>query len=378
MSNSSSMGNDKKNNNPKIILTGDRPTGRLHLGHYVGSLKRRVELQNSGEFDKIFIMIADAQALTDNADNPEKVRQNIIEVALDYLSCGLDPSKTNIFIQSQIPQLTELTFYYMNLVTVSRLQRNPTVKSEIQLRNFEASIPVGFFTYPISQTADITAFKATTVPVGEDQEPMLEQAREIVRKFNSVYGETLVEPDILLPDNKACLRLPGTDGKAKMSKSLGNCIYLSDTPEEVKRKVMSMYTDPDHIRVEDPGKIEGNCVFTYLDAFSSEEDFKEFLPDYNNLDELKDHYRRGGLGDVKVKKFLNNVLQKQLEPIRNKRHEYEKDIPGVYEILRKGTEAAYEVAQQTLNEVKASMKINYFDDAQLIKVQSEKHSGIED
>ncbi len=378
MSNSSSMGNDKKNNNPKIILTGDRPTGRLHLGHYVGSLKRRVELQNSGEFDKIFIMIADAQALTDNADNPEKVRQNIIEVALDYLSCGLDPSKTNIFIQSQIPQLTELTFYYMNLVTVSRLQRNPTVKSEIQLRNFEASIPVGFFTYPISQTADITAFKATTVPVGEDQEPMLEQAREIVRKFNSVYGETLVEPDILLPDNKACLRLPGIDGKAKMSKSLGNCIYLSDTPEEVKRKVMSMYTDPDHIRVEDPGKIEGNCVFTYLDAFSSEEDFKEFLPDYNNLDELKDHYRRGGLGDVKVKKFLNNVLQKQLEPIRNKRHEYEKDIPGVYEILRKGTEAAYEVAQQTLNEVKASMKINYFDDAQLIKVQSEKYSGIED
>jgi tryptophanyl-tRNA synthetase len=378
MSNSSSKGNDKKNNNPKIILTGDRPTGRLHLGHYVGSLKRRVELQNSGEFDKIFIMIADAQALTDNADNPEKVRQNIIEVALDYLSCGLDPSKTNIFIQSQIPQLTELTFYYMNLVTVSRLQRNPTVKSEIQLRNFEASIPVGFFTYPISQTADITAFKATTVPVGEDQEPMLEQAREIVRKFNSVYGETLVEPDILLPDNKACLRLPGTDGKAKMSKSLGNCIYLSDTPEEVKRKVMSMYTDPDHIRVEDPGKIEGNCVFTYLDAFSSEEDFKEFLPDYNNLDELKDHYRRGGLGDVKVKKFLNNVLQKQLEPIRNKRHEYEKDIPGVYEILRKGTEAAYEAAQQTLNEVKASMKINYFDDAQLIKVQSEKYSGIED
>ena len=378
MSNSSSMGNDKKNNNPKIILTGDRPTGRLHLGHYVGSLKRRVELQNSGEFDKIFIMIADAQALTDNADNPEKVRQNIIEVALDYLSCGLDPSKTNIFIQSQIPQLTELTFYYMNLVTVSRLQRNPTVKSEIQLRNFEASIPVGFFTYPISQTADITAFKATTVPVGEDQEPMLEQAREIVRKFNSIYGETLVEPDILLPDNKACLRLPGIDGKAKMSKSLGNCIYLSDTPEEVKRKVMSMYTDPDNIRVEDPGKIEGNCVFTYLDAFSSEEDFKEFLPDYNNLDELKDHYRRGGLGDVKVKKFLNNVLQKQLEPIRNKRHEYEKDIPGVYEILRKGTEAAYEVAQQTLDEVKASMKINYFDDAQLIKVQSEKYSGIED
>lgn len=362
----------------KIILTGDRPTGRLHLGHYVGSLKRRVELQNSGEFDKIFIMIADAQALTDNADNPEKVRQNIIEVALDYLSCGLNPEKSNIFIQSQIPQLTELTFYYMNLVTVSRLQRNPTVKNEIIMRNFEASIPVGFFTYPISQTADITAFKATTVPVGEDQEPMLEQAREIVRKFNSVYGDTLVEPDILLPDNKACLRLPGTDGKAKMSKSLGNCIYLSDTPEEVKRKVMSMYTDPDHIRIEDPGKIEGNCVFTYLDAFSTPEDFVEFLPDYNNLDELKEHYRRGGLGDVKVKKFLNNVLQKQLEPIRKRRHEYEKDIPGVYEILRKGTAAAYEVAEQTLKEVKAAMKINYFDDAELIKVQSEKYSGISD
>lgn len=362
----------------KIILTGDRPTGRLHLGHYVGSLKRRVELQNSGGFDKIFIMIADAQALTDNADNPEKVRQNIIEVALDYLSCGLDPEKSNIFIQSQIPQLTELTFYYMNLVTVSRLQRNPTVKNEIIMRNFEASIPVGFFTYPISQTADITAFKATTVPVGEDQEPMLEQAREIVRKFNSVYGDTLVEPDILLPDNKACLRLPGTDGKAKMSKSLGNCIYLSDTPEEVKRKVMSMYTDPDHIRIEDPGKIEGNCVFTYLDAFSTPEDFAEFLPDYNNLDELKEHYRHGGLGDVKVKKFLNNVLQKQLEPIRKRRHEYEKDIPGVYEILRKGTAAAYEVAEQTLKEVKAAMKINYFDDAELIKVQSEKYSGISD
>ena len=305
----------------KIILTGDRPTGRLHLGHYVGSLKRRVELQNSGEFDKIFIMIADAQALTDNADNPEKVRQNIIEVALDYLSVGIDPAKTNIFIQSQISQLTELTFYYMNLVTVSRLQRNPTVKSEIQMRNFEASIPVGFFTYPISQAADITAFKATTVPVGEDQEPMLEQAREIVRKFNAVYGETLIEPQILLPDNKACFRLPGTDGKAKMSKSLDNCIYLSDTPEDVKKKVMSMYTDPDHIRVEDPGKIEGNCVFTYLDAFSTEEDFKEFLPDYKNLDELKEHYQRGGLGDVKVKKFLNNVLQKQLEPIRQRRHE---------------------------------------------------------
>ena len=359
----------------KIILTGDRPTGKLHLGHYVGSLKRRVELQNSGEFEKIFIMIADAQALTDNADNPEKVRQNIIEVALDYLSCGIDPTKSNIFIQSQIPQLTELSFYYMNLVTVSRLQRNPTVKSEIQMRNFETSIPVGFFTYPISQAADITAFKATTVPVGEDQEPMIEQAREIVRKFNSIYGETLIEPNILLPDNKACLRLPGTDGKAKMSKSLGNCIYLSDSPEEVKKKVMSMYTDPDHIRVEDPGKIEGNTVFTYLDAFSTQEDFAEFLPDYANLDELKDHYKRGGLGDVKVKKFLNNVLQKQLEPIRTKRHEYEKDIPEVYNILKKGTEAAYEVAQATLDEVKTSMKINYFDDAELIKVQSEKYSG---
>ncbi len=361
----------------KIILTGDRPTGKLHLGHYVGSLKERVRLQNSGNFEKIFIMIADAQALTDNADNPEKVRQNIIEVALDYLSVGIDPAKSNIFIQSQIPQLTELTFYYMNLVTVSRLQRNPTVKSEIQMRNFEASIPVGFFCYPISQASDITAFKATTVPAGEDQEPMIEQAREIVRKFNSVYGETLVEPEILLPSNEACLRLPGTDGKAKMSKSLGNCIYLSDTPEDVKKKVMSMYTDPEHIRVEDPGKLEGNCVFTYLDAFSSEEDFKEFLPDYKNLDELKEHYTRGGLGDVKVKKFLNNVLQKQLEPIRARRHEYEKDIPGVYDILRQGTKAAYEVAEQTLNEVKASMKINYFDDEELIKVQSEKYNPVQ-
>ncbi len=358
----------------KIILTGDRPTGRLHLGHYVGSLKRRVELQNSGAFDKIFIMIADAQALTDNADNPEKIRQNIIEVALDYLSVGIEPEKSDIFIQSQIPQLTELTFYYMNLVTVSRLQRNPTVKNEILMRNFEASIPVGFFTYPISQASDITAFKATTVPVGEDQEPMIEQAREIVRKFNSIYGDTLIEPNILLPDNKACLRLPGTDGKAKMSKSLGNCIYLSDTEAEVKKKVMSMYTDPEHIRVEDPGKIEGNCVFIYLDAFSTKEDFEEFLPDYANLDELKEHYKRGGLGDVKVKKFLIRVLNKQLEPIRQKRHMYEKDIPGVYDILQKGTKAAYEVAQQTLEEVKAAMKINYFDDKELIKIQSEKYS----
>ncbi len=358
----------------KIILTGDRPTGRLHLGHYVGSLKRRVELQNSGAFDKIFIMIADAQALTDNADNPEKIRQNIIEVALDYLSVGIEPEKSDIFIQSQIPQLTELTFYYMNLVTVSRLQRNPTVKNEILMRNFEASIPVGFFTYPISQASDITAFKATTVPVGEDQEPMIEQAREIVRKFNSIYGDTLIEPNILLPDNKACLRLPGTDGKAKMSKSLGNCIYLSDTETEVKKKVMSMYTDPEHIKVEDPGKIEGNCVFIYLDAFSTKEDFEEFLPDYANLDELKEHYKRGGLGDVKVKKFLIRVLNRQLEPIRQKRHMYEKDIPGVYDILQKGTKAAYEVAQQTLEEVKAAMKINYFDDKELIKIQSEKYS----
>ena len=358
----------------KIILTGDRPTGRLHLGHYVGSLKRRVELQNSGEYEKIFIMIADAQALTDNADNPEKVRQNIIEVALDYLSVGIDPAKSNIFIQSQISQLTELTFYYMNLVTVSRLQRNPTVKSEIQMRNFEASIPVGFFCYPISQAADITAFKATTVPVGEDQEPMIEQCREIVRKFNSVYGEVLVEPEILLPDNKACLRLPGTDGKAKMSKSLGNCIYLSDTPEEVKKKVMSMYTDPDHIKVSDPGKIEGNTVFTYLDAFSKEEDFGLFLPEYNNLDELKDHYKRGGLGDVKVKKFLNNVLQEELEPIRNRRAEFAKDIPEIYNILKKGSDAAREVAAQTLSEVKSAMKINYFEDMDLIKAQSEKYA----
>ena len=311
----------------KIILTGDRPTGKLHLGHYVGSLKRRVELQNSGEFEKIFIMIADAQALTDNADNPEKVRQNIIEVALDYLSVGIDPAKSNIFIQSQISQLTELTFYYMNLVTVSRLQRNPTVKSENQMRNFEASIPVGFFCYPISQAADITAFKATTVPVGEDQEPMIEQTREIVRKFNSVYGETLVEPEILLPQNQACLRLPGTDGKAKMSKSLGNCIYLSDSADDVKNKVRGMYTDPNHIKVSDPGKIEGNTVFTYLDAFCTDEDFALFLPEYNNLDELKEHYKRGGLGDVKVKKLLTEVLNKELEPIRNRRHEYEKDIP---------------------------------------------------
>ncbi len=356
----------------KIILTGDRPTGRLHVGHYVGSLKRRVELQNSGEFDKIFIMIADAQALTDNADNPEKVRQNIIEVALDYLACGIDPAKSHILIQSQIAELTELSFYFMNLVTVSRLQRNPTVKSEIQMRNFEASIPVGFFCYPISQAADITAFKATTVPVGEDQLPMLEQTKEIVHKFNSVYGDTLVEPGILLPDNKACLRLPGIDGKAKMSKSLGNCIYLSDTEEDVRKKVMSMFTDPNHLRVEDPGKVDGNPVFIYLDAFCKDEQFERYLPEYQNLDELKAHYMRGGLGDVKVKKFLNNVLQEELEPIRNRRKELEKDIPAIYDILKAGTEAAREVAAKTMAEVKAAMKINYFDDVELIKAQAEK------
>ncbi len=359
----------------KIILTGDRPTGRLHVGHYVGSLRRRVELQNSGEFDKIFIMIADAQALTDNFDNPEKVRQNIIEVALDYLSAGLDPAKSNLFIQSQISELTELTFFYSNLVTVSRLQRNPTVKSEIQLRNFETSIPVGFFTYPISQAADITAFKATTVPVGEDQLPMIEQTREIVRKFNSIYDDVLVEPEVLLPENEACCRLPGTDGKQKMSKSLGNCIYLADTEEDVKKKVMSMYTDPTHIRREDPGHLEGNCVFTYLDAFSKPEHFAEYLPDYANLQELKDHYTRGGLGDVVVKKFLNNVLQEELAPIRARRAQYEKDIPAVYEILRKGTEVARETAAQTLSEVKRAMRINYFDDSELIKAQSEKYKG---
>ena len=360
----------------KIILTGDRPTGRLHVGHYVGSLRRRVELQNSGEYSKIFIMIADAQALTDNIENPEKVRQNIIEVALDYLSCGLDPAKSNILIQSQIPELCELTFYYMDLVTVARLQRNPTVKSEIQMRNFEASIPVGFFTYPISQAADITAFKATTVPVGEDQLPMIEQTREIVRKFNSVYDEVLVEPSALISTNQACLRLPGIDGKAKMSKSLGNCIYLSDSEADVKKKIMSMYTDPEHLLVSDPGHLEGNTVFTYLDAFCKPEHFERYLPDYANLDELKAHYTSGGLGDVKVKKFLNNIIQEELEPIRKRRKEYEKDIPEVYNILRKGTEAAREVAAQTLSEVKSAMKINYFDDVELIKAQSEKYKGI--
>lgn len=356
----------------KIILTGDRPTGRLHVGHYVGSLRRRVELQNSGAFNRIFIMIADAQALTDNADNPEKVRQNIIEVALDYLSCGLDPSKSTLFIQSQIPELCELSFYYMNLVTVSRLQRNPTVKSEIQLRNFEASIPVGFFTYPISQAADITAFQATTVPVGEDQLPMIEQTKEIVRKFNAVYGETLTEPEALIPENKACLRLPGIDGKAKMSKSLGNCIYLSDSEEEVRQKVMSMFTDPNHLKVSDPGQVEGNPVFIYLDAFCKDEHFAEFCPDYHNLDEMKEHYSRGGLGDVKVKKFLNQVLQSELTPIRQKRKEFEKDIPEVYAILKKGSEIAREAASATLAEVRRAMKINYFEDQELIAAQSEK------
>ena len=366
----------------KIILTGDRPTGRLHLGHFVGSLRRRVELQNSGEFEKIFIMIADAQALTDNADNPEKVLQNIIEVALDYLSAGLDPAQSTLFIQSQVPELCELAFYYMNLVTVQRLQRNPTVKAEIALRGFaegaaegdttqRQGIPVGFFTYPISQASDITAFKATTVPVGEDQEPMIEQTREIVHKFNSVYGETLVEPEILLPDNAACMRLPGTDGKAKMSKSLNNCIYLSDTADEVKKKVMGMYTDPDHLRVEDPGKVEGNTVFTYLDAFSRPEHFSRYLPEYSSLEELKAHYRRGGLGDVKVKRLLIAILNEMLDPIRERRHYYEARIGEVYEILREGSEKARAAAAETLEEVRAAMKINYFDDKELIAGQAE-------
>ncbi|WP_455999406.1 tryptophan--tRNA ligase [Phascolarctobacterium succinatutens] len=358
----------------KIILTGDRPTGRLHVGHYVGSLRQRVQLQNSGAYDKVYIMIADAQALTDNAEHPEKVRKNIIEVALDYLACGLDPTKSTLFIQSMVPQLTELTFYYMNLVTVSRLQRNPTVKNEIKMRNFEASIPTGFFCYPISQAADITAFRATVVPVGEDQLPMLEQCKEIVHKFNSVYGETLVDPDIMLPQNDACLRLPGIDGKAKMSKSLGNCIYLSDEPEDIKKKVMSMYTDPDHVRVEDPGKIEGNTVFTYLDAFSTEEHFAKFLPDYANLDELKAHYKRGGLGDVKVKKFLNNVLQDVLEPIRERRHYWEQRIPEVYEILRAGSKEAEAAAAATLHDVREAMRINYFDDEALMNQPYEKQN----
>ena len=351
----------------QVILTGDRPTGRLHVGHYVGSLKRRVDLQNSGKYDEIYIMVADAQALTDNAEHPEKVRQNIMQVALDYLACGIDPEKSTIFIQSMVPELTELTFYYMNLVTVSRLQRNPTVKSEIQMRNFEASIPVGFFCYPISQAADITAFRATAVPVGEDQLPMLEQCKEIVHKFNTVYGETLTEPEIVLPSNKACLRLPGIDGKAKMSKSLGNCIYLSDEADEVKKKVMSMYTDPNHIRVEDPGQVEGNSVFTYLDAFSKPEYFEEFLPDYSGMDELKEHYSRGGLGDVKVKKFLNNVLQAELAPIRQRREDWEKRLPDVYEILRTGSETARNTAASTLRDVRHAMRIDYFEDNNLLR-----------
>ena len=345
----------------KVILTGDRPTGRLHVGHYVGSLSERVRLQNSGDYDEIYIMIADAQALTDNAEHPEKVRQNIIQVALDYLACGIDPAKSTIFIQSMVPELTELTFYYMNLVTVARVQRNPTVKSEIKLRNFEASIPVGFFCYPISQAADITAFRATTVPAGEDQMPMVEQCKEIVHKFNSVYGETLTDPQIVLPSNKACLRLPGTDGKAKMSKSLGNCIYLSDEPDVVKKKVMSMFTDPNHLRVEDPGKVEGNPVFIYLDAFCKDEYFAEFLPDYANLDELKAHYQRGGLGDVKVKKFLNKVLEAEIGPIRERRKMWEKRIPDVYDILQEGTKVAEKKAAETLHDVREAMKINYFD-----------------
>ena len=351
----------------KVILTGDRPTGRLHVGHYVGSLSERVKLQNSGNYDEIYIMIADAQALTDNAEHPEKVRQNIIQVALDYLACGIDPDKSTIFIQSMVPELTELTFYYMNLVTVARVQRNPTVKSEIQMRNFEASIPVGFFCYPISQAADITAFRATSVPVGEDQMPMIEQCKEIVHKFNSVYGETLTEPKIVLPSNQACLRLPGIDGKAKMSKSLGNCIYLSDEPEDIRTKIMSMFTDPNHIRVQDPGKVEGNPVFIYLDAFCRQEHFEEFLPDYNNLDELKAHYQRGGLGDVKVKKFLNNVIQSELEPIRNRRKMWEKNLPDVYDILKKGSATARETAAKTLDDVRHSMRIDYFTDDNLLK-----------
>ena len=361
----------------KIILTGDRPTGRLHIGHYVGSLRQRVALQNSGEYDKIYIMIADAQALTDNFDNPDKVRENIIEVALDYVSAGLVPARATLFIQSQISELTELTFYYMNLVTVSRLQRNPTVKSEIQLRNFEASIPVGFFTYPISQAADITFCKANVVPVGEDQLPMIEQTKEIVHKFNAVYAPdnpVLVEPRALIPEAEACKRLPGTDGKAKMSKSLGNCIYLADSADEVRTKIMSMYTDPLHLQVSDPGHLEGNTVFTYLDAFARDEHFERYCPDYANLDEMKAHYTKGGLGDVKVKKLLNNIVQEELEPIRKRRAEYEKDIPEIYNILRKGSDAAREVAAQTLSEIKRAMKIDYFEDTAFIRAQTEKYN----
>ncbi len=367
---------DKMDSKKRIILTGDRPTGRLHIGHYVGSLRRRVELQNEGNFDKMYVFIADAQALTDNIDNPEKVRQNVIEVALDYLACGLDPEKVTIFIQSQIPELCELSFYFMDLVSVSRLQRNPTVKTEVQMRGFAGeSVPVGFFTYPISQAADITLFKATTVPVGQDQEPMLEQCREIVRRFNNIYGETLVEPNIMLPDNSACLRLPGTDGKAKMSKSLGNCIYLSDTAKELKQKVNSMYTDPEHIHIEQPGHLDGNTVFIYLDAFCSDEDFRKFLPDYQNLDELKAHYTRGGLGDGTCKKFLYNVLNDRLTPIRERRLELQKDIPAIYDMLCQGCERARQAAVETMDEVRKAMKINYFDDKELIVEQAKRYAS---
>ena len=357
---------------PKIMLTGDRPTGRLHIGHYVGSLRRRVELQNQGDFDKMFVFIADAQALTDNTDNPEKVRQNVVEVALDYLACGLDPEKVTIFIQSQIPELCELAFYFQNLVTVSRLQRNPTVKTEIGMRGFEGSIPVGFFTYPISQAADIAAFRANVVPVGEDQRPMIEQATEIVRRFNHIYGDTLVEPNIMLPDNQACMRLPGIDGKAKMSKSLGNCIYLSETADEMAKKVKVMYTDPTHLSVNDPGHVEGNTVFTYLDAFCRDEHFGLYFPDYANLDEMKAHYMRGGLGDVKCKKFLEKVLNETLEPIRVRRLEFQKDIPAIYDMLRRGCEEACAVAADTLADVRRAMKINYFDDEALIEEQAQR------
>ena len=361
--------------NEKIILTGDRPTGRLHIGHFVGSLRRRVELQNEGEFKKMFVFIADAQALTDNIDNPEKVRQNVIEVALDYLACGLDPEKVTLFIQSQIPELCELSFYFMDLVSVSRLQRNPTVKTEIAMRGFESSIPVGFFTYPVSQAADIAAFRATTVPAGEDQRPMIEQATEIVRRFNHIYGETLVEPQIMLPENAACLRLPGTDGKAKMSKSLGNCIYLSETADEMRKKVMSMYTDPLHVNVSDPGHVEGNAVFTYLDAFCTDEHFDRYWKDYANLNELKEHYTRGGLGDVKCKRFLESILNETLEPIRQRRLEFQKDIPAIYDMLKRGCQDAREVAAATLDDVRRAMKINYFDDAELIAEQVKRFSG---
>lgn len=362
-------------NKEKVILTGDRPTGRLHIGHYVGSLRRRVELQNSGEYSKIFIFMADDQALTDNMEDPEKIRQSIIDVALDWMAAGIDPAKSTLFIQSQIPELCELTMYYMNLVSVPRLQRNPTVKTEIKMREFEGGVPVGFFCYPISQAADITGFQATTVPVGEDQKPMLEQTVEIVRRFNHVYGETLVEPQILLPENEASMRLPGTDGKAKMSKSLGNCIYLSDSADEVNKKIRSMYTDPGHLRVSDPGKVEGNTVFTYLDAFCKPEHFGRYLPEYASLDELKAHYRRGGLGDVKVKKFLQAVLQEVLEPMRQRRKELEKDIPSVYEILRKGSETARETAAQTLHDVRRAMRIDYFDDKDYIAQQAARFAS---